>query len=873
MVSNNAEDALSIRLEASLGQLERTMQRALGVVRSSTDGMQASADRMRAGMQRNANVAAQALTDAQQRIGRATGVISGDFRSAAASASTFETALNMRDGVNRLQASMDPLHAATLRYRSAVAQVEAAVESGAIEQAQANTVLRLAKVQYDATTASLRGMQTAQVSASAGVGRFLNLTGGGRFVLQNTAAQIGDMAVQLEAGTSASRVMAQQLPQLLGGFGALGGALGVIAPLLGTVAAIGIPVAAALWAMGGNADDTATSVETFADKLENATQALNRARDAAQMAGVGGLDQLRDRYGQVTTSIVELSQALADIERRAARTSINTALTDTTFVDGLRQQIDSVFGTVGSAVTGAFDGEIEAMRQGIRDLEAEIAVITQNGGVAPTGMINDLTLMREELAAAEGRMADLGSLASEIRLDPALLSDIAQMQADLAAAVQAGDMSAIADAAKGLREALQATGQEIEQGVLDNLTRVEDLARQSAGALDDGATAASGLGGELSAAAGDASDMTARLREAASVLAGMVSATASLGVSNIGDRARVAALERGQSQVRANAEARIAEERARIGQALGSSDAIVRGQAQRELEQFTAAINEQAALAERLTTLTESSRPAPGGRRGASGDSAALGESEIAALQHRIDLIGRTDAEVAQLEARYQLLNTARQRGLDLDSIAQGSNETIREQIERQAESIGQLTEQYAQASERARFFESAQSDLQSGILDAIVDGKDLSGVLQDLARSFARAALQASLFGDGPLAGLFGGGKGGGGLLGGLLGGLFGRASGGPVRAGGVYMVGENGPEPFIAPANGRIVSNGALQRMSQSGASSAAAPTISIAIDARGAQQGVAQEIATALNQRTPEIVRKAVEATQAALTRGYL
>ena len=54
-------------------------------------------------------------------------------------------------------------------------------------------------------------------------------------------------------------------------------------------------------------------------------------------------------------------------------------------------------------------------------------------------------------------------------------------------------MSAIADVAKGLREALQATGQEIEQGVLDNLTRVEDLARQSAGALTMGATAASGL--------------------------------------------------------------------------------------------------------------------------------------------------------------------------------------------------------------------------------------------------------------------------------------------------------------------------------------------------------------------------------------------
>ena len=133
------------------------------------------------------------------------------------------------------------------------------------------------------------------------------------------------------------------------------------------------------------------------------------------------------------------------------------------------------------------------------------------------------------------------------------------------------------------------------------------------------------------------------------------------------------------------------------------------------------------------------------------------------------------------------------------------------------------------------------------------VDGEDLSGVLQDLARSFARAALQASLFGDGSPGRIVRRWQGRRWSAGGLLGGLFGRASGGPVRAGGVYMVGENGPEPFhIAPANGRIVSNGALQRMSQSGASSAAVSTISIAIDARGAQQGVARKSRRHWNQR---------------------
>ena len=86
------------------------------------------------------------------------------------------------------------------------------------------------------------------------------------------------------------------------------------------------------------------------------------------MAGVGGLDQLQETAtGRSPRPLSSCRRHWPTSKRRAARTSINTALTDTTFVDGLRQQIDSVFGTVGSAVTGAFDGEIEAMRQGIRD--------------------------------------------------------------------------------------------------------------------------------------------------------------------------------------------------------------------------------------------------------------------------------------------------------------------------------------------------------------------------------------------------------------------------------------------------------------------------------------------------------------------------
>lgn len=49
--------------------------------------------------------------------------------------------------------------------------------------------------------------------------------------VQNASFQLQDMTVQLQMGTAASIVLAQQLPQLMGGFGALGASLGLVVGL------------------------------------------------------------------------------------------------------------------------------------------------------------------------------------------------------------------------------------------------------------------------------------------------------------------------------------------------------------------------------------------------------------------------------------------------------------------------------------------------------------------------------------------------------------------------------------------------------------------------------------------------------------------
>lgn len=103
-----------------------------------------------------------------------------------------------------------------------------------------------------------------------------------------------------------------------------------------------------------------------------------------------------------------------------------------------------------------------------------------------------------------------------------------------------------------------------------------------------------------------------------------------------------------------------------------------------------------------------------------------------------------------------------------------------------------------------------SKMELASATMDAfdaiIIGGEKASDVIKDLAMNLLRAAVQASLFGSGPFASLFGTASSGG-ILGGLLGKPQPRAGGGHVNAGQPYMVGEKRPELFVPSQSGSIV------------------------------------------------------------------
>lgn len=174
-----------------------------------------------------------------------------------------------------------------------------------------------------------------------------------------------------------------------------------------------------------------------------------------------------------------------------------------------------------------------------------------------------------------------------------------------------------------------------------------------------------------------------------------------------------------------------------------------------------------------------------------------------------ISLIGKTAAEQAKAITRFELLNDAKRRGINLDEKAAGSAKTYREEIEALAEAAGKQAdaqERYAKAAkiaeERSQYLTEKQRELKEGLVDAIIEGNNFSDVLANVAKSLAKAALQAALFNEGPFAGS----KSGGGLLGGLFDGvksLFGFANGGIMTGQGAATL------PTRAYANGGIANS----------------------------------------------------------------
>lgn len=257
---------------------------------------------------------------------------------------------------------------------------------------------RQAEAALDRTSAKVASVGARAKTAASGFGSLMsNMGGQGRFIINNTANQLGDMAVQLSMGTSAMRVMGFQLPQLLGGFSALGGALGVAMPLLGAVAAIGFPIAAAFMAMGRNAEEGSSGVNDLADALGE----YDRVSKIASMSTV----DLREEFGELQGAAREAYLALEELRRVEAFSALQSSIiqinSDLLELGDTPQRLKAGMAALNHAMqTGASDDMLDRIRGKISEIEGELGMtadqfVILNGALTELGQIDTLDEMQE----------------------------------------------------------------------------------------------------------------------------------------------------------------------------------------------------------------------------------------------------------------------------------------------------------------------------------------------------------------------------------------------------------------------------------------------------------------------------------------------
>ena len=133
-----------------------------------------------------------------------------------------------------------------------------------------------------------------------------------------------------------------------------------------------------------------------------------------------------------------------------------------------------------------------------------------------------------------------------------------------------------------------------------------------------------------------------------------------------------------------------------------------------------------------------------------------------------------------------------------------------------------------------------------SAFENAIVEGEKLREVLKGLAQDITRIVVRRTV--TEPLANWFSV------AIAGMMSGVAARQHGGPVSAGTPYLVGERGPELWVPRESGAIVPHGGFGGVS-----------MSVSIDARGADAGVVARIETAVARMQRTIVPAVVDAVR--------
>jgi len=334
-----AMNPIVIAISADTGQLSSGVAKGSeSLVRMERDGkkLRAELDRISA-----AGVAF------QQKVSAFAGVSDKIAQSARSSAQAFAAFDAAKGRIDSMRASFDPVFAASKRYEQAVHDLDAALEMGVLTAKQHADMVERVGTAYLGAADELTMMH----GRMGGIGSLSDKTRG---KIQQVGFQVQDFAVQVGAGTSATQAFAQQFPQLAGAFGPVG-------VVIGTLAAIGIPLLSA--AFSGASEEAKGLAET----LDDADTAIGRFQSSIDAARAPTAE-LTEKYGELAGEARAALDAIANADRTAALKAvtaevqaINSTLLQTVTAreallagGGVRQMVDQ-FGLLQSQANAVRD--------------------------------------------------------------------------------------------------------------------------------------------------------------------------------------------------------------------------------------------------------------------------------------------------------------------------------------------------------------------------------------------------------------------------------------------------------------------------------------------------------------------------------------
>lgn len=168
--------------------------------------------------------------------------------------------------------------------------------------------LRKFQTQAEQVGARIKTLNNSIASSGSGFSKL-------GFQVQNASYQIGDFAVQVASGTAASRAFAQQAPQLLGGFGLWGAALGAVV----AVGAALTPVLGDLLAQSSAVNVELGALQPVVDGLSNAVKSLGSVVGPVFSTLANNLDRIV-YYGTALATVIGVRLATAFVTSGRAAT-------------------------------------------------------------------------------------------------------------------------------------------------------------------------------------------------------------------------------------------------------------------------------------------------------------------------------------------------------------------------------------------------------------------------------------------------------------------------------------------------------------------------------------------------------------------------